>query len=94
MSFKVRLLPRARIDLHRLPEFLDAKSIQAGARAREVLAEAIASLRDLPNRGRPGPRSGTRELVVAFGRDAYIFRYRVRDDEVVVIGIRHSREAR
>jgi plasmid stabilization system protein ParE len=94
LSLTVRLLPRASVDLHRLPEFLDAKSVLAGARSRQVLADAITSLRDLPNRGRPGPRAGVRELVVAFGRDAYIFRYRVGADEVVVVSIRHFRERR
>ena len=91
---RVRLLPRASDDLERLPRFLDSKSAAAAARSRAILVAAIDSLREMPNRGRPGPKQSTRELVVPFGRDAYVLRYRVDTSEVVVIGIRHTRERR
>ena len=94
MSYRVRLLPGAVGDLERLPRFLDFKSPGAAARSRQVLLQAIASLAEMPHRGRPAAVADARELVVPFGRDAYILRYRVRADEVVVTRIRHSRERR
>lgn len=94
MNYTVRLLPRADADLVRLPAFLDMKSPEAAARSRAAILAALASLGMFPRRGRPAPVRGYRELVVAFGRDAYIIRYRLVADLVVVTGIRHSREAR
>ena len=94
MKYTVRLLPGADADLIRLPAFLNVKSVEAAGRAKAAILAGIDSLRELPQRGRPAPRGGYRELVVPFGRDAYVLRYRIVGDEVIVIAIRHSRERR
>jgi plasmid stabilization system protein ParE len=54
------------------------------------------SLRDLPERGRPAIRPEYRELIVPFGRGAYVVRYRIHleRDTVVVVRIWHGREQR
>ena len=92
--YAVRLSDRAARDFERLPAFLSPRSARASERARQTLLQAIRSLSEFPNRGRPGAGVTWRELVVDFGRDAYILRYRVRQDEVLVTRIRHSRERR
>jgi plasmid stabilization system protein ParE len=54
------------------------------------------SLTDSPERGRPATRSGFRELVVPFGRGAYVIRYRIdrTRDAVVITRLWHGREQR
>lgn len=61
-----------------------------------MLFAAAHSLRDLSERGRPAARSGYRELVVPFGRGAYVIRYRIDEDRkaVVIVRIWHGRELR
>ncbi len=49
-------------------------------------------LAEFPDRGRRGPIANFRELVVAFGRSAYVLRYRVGEAEVLITRIRHARE--
>jgi plasmid stabilization system protein ParE len=54
---------------------------------------AIQSLADFPERGRAGPES-MRELVVPFGRDGYVLRYRLGPELILVTRIFHTRERR
>ena len=58
-----------------------------------MLEHAIASLDELPERGRP-VAPDTRELDVKFGRGRYVVRYRVSESQVVVTRIFHGRERR
>ena len=88
----VRLSPAARRDLARLEDFLAEKSERAAARSSEVIADAVLSLRAFPERGRIGKRPGWRELVIRFGRAAYVIQYRVDPDVVFVARIFHSNE--
>lgn len=55
---------------------------------------AIRSLGQMADRGRKHAASDARELVVPFGRDAYILRYRVEPDRVIVARVFHLREDR
>jgi len=61
-----------------------------------VLFGAASSLRNLPERGRPAVRPGYPELIVPFGRGAYVIRYRIDydRDSVVIVRIWHGRELR
>ena len=94
MKRPVRLLPGAERDLSRLVAFLSEKSPQAADHAASVLASAIRSLDRFSERGRRGPAEGLRELIVPFGRDAYIVQYRVEPALVIVARIFHGRERR
>jgi len=38
--------------------------------------------------------TGRRELFIPFGASAYVLRYRIHDDTLVVIRVWHSREER
>ncbi|MDQ2861526.1 MAG: type II toxin-antitoxin system RelE/ParE family toxin [Pseudomonadota bacterium] len=73
--------------MSRLVAFLSEKSPRAADRAASVLAGAIRSLDRFSERGRRGPADGLRELIVPFGRDAYIVQYRVEPARVVVARI-------
>jgi plasmid stabilization system protein ParE len=57
-----------------------------------AIESAVASLDRFPERTRL--RGGFRELVIAFGQRAYIARYRVTGERVVVTRIFRSSEAR
>jgi plasmid stabilization system protein ParE len=86
----------AQADLERLRAFLADKNPDAAQRAVGALTRAIRSLETFPDRGRPSAFLGARELVVPFGRSAYIVRYAHMPDteEVVILRIWHGREGR
>ncbi|WP_370873709.1 type II toxin-antitoxin system RelE/ParE family toxin [Caulobacter ginsengisoli] len=94
MIRRVRILTAAQLDLLRLEDFLVDKAPHAAARAALSISQAIESLSELSERGRPSPLPGVRELVVPFSGAAYVIRYRVTTDEVIVARIFHSREGR
>ena len=94
MKRRVLVLAAAELDLLRLEDFLVEKSPRAAERAALAISQAVESLAKLSERGRPSPLPGVRELVVRFGGAAYVIRYRVTAEEVVVARIFHSREGR
>jgi plasmid stabilization system protein ParE len=83
-------------DLVRLRTFLIGKNEGAAKRAVHVLDQAMKSLLDLPDRGRPTGTSGARDLIVPFGNSSYLVRYvhRTEKDEIVILRIWHGREVR
>jgi plasmid stabilization system protein ParE len=94
---KFVVAPAATADLARLHAFLLDKNAAAADRAVASLIAAVQTLATFPERGRPSGAGGNiRELIVPFGRSSYVLRYAYRrqDDEVVVLRIWHSREAR
>jgi plasmid stabilization system protein ParE len=89
----VRLSRQAARDLDRVAAFLAQANPRAAREAKAAIVAAVLNLSTLADRGRPAAgRPNHRELVVPFGRDGYIVRYRVQADHVVVARIRHSRE--
>jgi plasmid stabilization system protein ParE len=82
--------------IERLRAFLTDEHAAAAQRSATVLMHAIQSLDTFPDRGRPSRVTGAHELIVPFGRSAYIVRYayNARREEVVILRIWHSREAR
>jgi len=90
----VRLTSVANRDLVRLVDFLADVNPGAALRAYDTLSAAIQSLDEFSERARLGPEPGLRELIVPFGRGAYVVQYRVDPAEVVVARIFHGREDR
>ena len=93
MSFQIVISPAASADVDRLEAWLLDKDPASAIRVGELLETAIASLDELPERGRASTSTG-RELNVRFGRSTYIVRYRVIERSVVVTRILHGREDR
>jgi plasmid stabilization system protein ParE len=88
-------LPEALKDVERLYGFLLEKDPAAAERAVRLISSSAGSLEDLPEIGRPmNDDTGRRELVVPFGAGAYVIRYRIHDETVVIIRVWHAREAR
>jgi toxin ParE1/3/4 len=91
---KVVLSPQALADLDRLKEFLSDKNRAASDRMISVLIEAIDSLSHFPARGRPGDDAHMHEMVVPFGRAAYVVHYALLGSEILILRIWHGREMR
>lgn len=92
---RVLWLPEALDDVERLYGFLIGKDALAAERAMRAISSSADRLQELPQVGRPmGDDTGRRELIVPFGAGAYVLRYRVHRDAVVVIRVWHNREVR
>ena len=86
--------PRASTDLIRLIDFLAESDPSASAETADLIVSAVEALQRHPLIGRP-VESGCRELVISRGRSGYIalYRYDEARDAVLVLAIRHQREA-
>lgn len=85
---------RASSDLQRLVDFLAESDPSAAAQTAELIVSAVEALQHHPLIGRP-VESGFRELVISRGRSGYLALYRYDEgrDRVLVLTIRHQREA-
>jgi len=87
--------PDAKEDIDRLFEFLLVKDPFAAERAVLAIRGSARKLLDFPEAGRPmDDDTDRRELFVPFGAGAYVLRYRLSNDDVIVIRVWHSRETR
>jgi len=86
--------PGALDDLVRLRRFLAGANPAAAARAIKTIREGVKSLRDNPGMGRPviGLHGEFRERLIPFGASVYVVRYRVEDQAVLLLAVRHGRE--
>jgi plasmid stabilization system protein ParE len=93
---KIVVSREAVADLERLSTFLADKSPASAKRAVAVITEAVQSLDLSPDRGRTTGVAEARELIVPFGRSAYVIRYAhlPQTQEIVIVRIWHGREDR
>lgn len=86
--------PRALSDLQRLADFLVESDPSAAVQTSELIISAVEALQHHPLLGRP-VESNFRELVISRGRSGYLafYRYDEARDRVLVLTIRHQREA-
>ena len=82
--------PRAIGHLAALRDYIARENPGAAARTAATLLAAVDRLAELPNLGRPGRVSGTRELVVPGTR--YVIPYRVRGEGLEIIAVFHGRQ--
>lgn len=92
---QVIFAPAAIRDLQRLRDFLRPKNADAARRAGEAIRQGVKILGAHPRLGRmvddlPEP---FREWLIDFGDSGYVVRYRVDDDHVTILAIRHQKEA-
>ncbi len=87
--------PGALLDLERLRNFLRPKNPAASKRAAEAIMRYIRILGHHPQIGRPRDDMDPeyRELVIDFGQYGYVVLYRLEDEKVVIVAIRHQLEA-
>ena len=85
---QLRWTEEAASDLERIADDLFLHAASRAPELLQVIYTAPTSLLTFPNRGRPGKREGTRELVLT--PLPYIVVYKVRDDVVFVVRILHG----
>lgn len=84
----VEISARALAELDAAFAFLNQDNPRAADAMRAAIAKAISSLETLPNRGRPGRVSDTRELLVKGA--PYVVVYGVNSEVVNIFNIRHT----
>lgn len=84
----------AQEDLARLSAFLSEDDPGAALETYDLIASAIDVLALHPLIGRPAEH-GYRELVISRGKSGYLalYDYVITDDVLIVLAIRHQREA-
>ena len=86
---RIRWTAPAADDLEQIADYIGQHNPAAARTVTRAIVEGISGLQAFPNRGRPGERSGTRELVVA-RLPAYVVVYSVRGNFVDVLHIWHG----
>jgi toxin ParE1/3/4 len=82
--------PRAIEHLAHLRAYIARDNPRAANRIASALLEVVDRLAEMPNLGRPGRVTGTRELVVP--GTPYVIPYRLRGDRLEVIAVLHARQ--
>ncbi|MGY4109696.1 type II toxin-antitoxin system RelE/ParE family toxin [Aeromonas encheleia] len=92
---QVIFAPGAIRDLQRIRDFLHQKNPIAAQRAAMTIIQSVQVLGQQPQIGRPieDMPDAYREWVIEFGDSGYIARYRLDGDTVVILAVRHQREA-
>ena len=85
---RVRYTPRARADLQDIDAYLRTKSLQGARNVRERVQQAARNLGDMPGSGRESDFPGIR--VAPLVTYPYIIYYRIRDNEVHILHVRHG----
>lgn len=85
---------QALLDLERLSDFLLHTDPPAAQATAELVLDALEMLSQHPEMGRR-VHFGQRELVISKGRTGYLalYRYLPRLDRILVLAVRHQREA-
>lgn len=90
---QVILSPAALHDLERLQAFLRPKSPAAAKRAATAIIQTIRHLSTHPEIGRAVDDPSLRELLINFGSSGFVALYHLTEECVVVLAIRHQKEA-
>lgn len=91
---KVIFAPAAIRDLQRLRDFLRPKSPEAAQRAGQAIRQGVTILGTHPRLGRTieDLPEAFREWLIDFGDSGYVVRYRIDNDAVTILAIRHQKE--
>ncbi|HEY6489375.1 MAG: type II toxin-antitoxin system RelE/ParE family toxin [Terracidiphilus sp.] len=91
----VRWSQAALHDVTRLHDFLVSKSSAAAKRAIHSIRQGVKTLETHPEIGRPidDLPPEFREWITEFGQSGYVILYRFDGRQVVLLAVRHGREA-
>jgi len=92
---RVKWSQPALLDVVRLYNFLSPKSRGSARRAVKAIRQGVKALGKHPQMGRPVEELPLefREWVIEFGSGAYVVMYHYDGKEVVILAVRHGREA-
>ena len=87
--------PTALADVQRLFRFLSDNNPDAARRAVKAIRTSVKTLEGQPHAGRPVQDMDPefREWLIPFGASGYVVLYRFEDPLVVILAVRHQREA-
>ena len=84
---------KATRDLKKIREYLLQFNVEAAQRAAATIIETTNMLLNYPLLGKPlEDMPEYRELIRPFGAGAYVIRYRIGFDVIIIVGIKHSKE--
>ena len=86
--------PPALRDVQRLYRFLAPQNLDAARRAVKAIRRAVQVLEQQPGLGRPveDMPEEFREWIIDFGDSGYVARYRIGQDVVTILAVRHQKE--
>lgn len=95
MPYLVHWTANALAGLARAHAFLEAADPGAAQRALGAIAAATDMLQEFPHAGRPADdlEPDHRELLIPFGVSGYAAIYELRGETVVILALKHQREA-
>lgn len=87
--------PQALLDVQRLYRFLAPKNQDAAKRAVAAIRQSVKVLSMQPGMGRPveGMDDAFRDWIIDFGDSGYVARYRQDAENVIILAVRHQKEA-
>jgi len=91
---QVIFAPAALRDLQRLRDFLCPKNADAARRTGEAIRQGVQVLSAHPRMGLlvDDLPEQYREWLIDFGDSGYVARYRIDDDAVIILAVRHQKE--
>jgi len=86
--------PAALLDVQRLYRFLAPKSPEAAKRAVQAIRQGVKVLEQQPGVGRPVEDMDDefRDWIIDFGDSGYVARYRVDQQSITILAVRHQKE--
>jgi addiction module RelE/StbE family toxin len=77
-------------DLAEIEHYIEQDRPEAAQRVAAVLSSSVEHLAEFPQLGKPGPRPGTRSLIIP----PYVISYRARSQRLEILSIWHGRPLR
>ena len=95
MSYLVHWTAKALDGLTRVHDFLASVDAGAAQKALDAIIAATDILQEFPHAGRAADdlEPDYRELLIPFGVSGYVVVYEVRGQTVVLLALKHQREA-
>ncbi len=80
--------------LEEVRKFLRTYDAEVAENALNNIQSSIFSLKTFPHKGRPARLlgEGVRELLVPFGNSGYLVAYRVLEQKIIILMVRHQKE--
>ena len=87
--------PQALHDVQRLYRFLASKNLESAKRAVTAIRQGVNVLSLQPGMGRPveDMENEFRDWIIDFGDGGYVARYRIDGQQVIILAVRHRKEA-
>lgn len=91
---RIEWLESAIFDLLRLKDFIQPHNIEAAQRAVRLIKNAVAPLASNPRMGKPvEDLPDYHDIFLPFGASGYVIRYRILNDTIFIVTVKHCREA-